>query len=214
MRISDAQLEVVVPIKMRHADSQAFVRENAEWVLGQLEKIERGFAEFPPARLRDGGSVAILGQACPIRVTLSKDARRHVARYDSGEISVSAARPLEIDEVSRSVKKLLGKITAEIARARAAHWCDQTRFWFRRLRVSDSKSSWGSCTSQGDLAFSWRLAMAPAEVFDYVVLHEVVHLRHFSHNPAFWAEVKRHLPGYKNQVAWLESHGHALRLSS
>lgn len=77
----------------------------------------------------------------------------------------------------------------------------------RALALRDTKSRWGSCTHDGRLMFSWRLAMAPPLVLDYVAAHEVAHLAHMDHSDRFWAEVERLMPGHAPHRAWLRAHG-------
>jgi len=76
-----------------------------------------------------------------------------------------------------------------------------------RIRLADPRARWGSCTSSGDLMFSWRLIMAPVDVLDYVVAHEVAHLAELNHSPRFWAVVRRLCPGYEPCRDWLRRHG-------
>lgn len=87
---------------------------------------------------------------------------------------------------------------------------------YGRLTLRDTRGRWGSCSSRGDLMFSWRLIMAPDAVLDYVAAHEVAHLAEMNHSPAFWAVVARLCPGYAPQRQWLRDHGtglHAVRLT-
>ena len=72
-----------------------------------------------------------------------------------------------------------------------------------RLTIRDQRTRWGSCSSKGALNFSWRLIMAPPEVLEYVVLHEVAHLIEHNHGPAFWALVESHDASYRVQKSWL-----------
>src|SRR5438105_1697574 len=81
---------------------------------------------------------------------------------------------------------------------------------YRRIRVAGQRTRWGSCSPSGTLSFNWRLALAPPEVLDYVVVHEVCHLPEPSHGPRFWALVERLRPGYREPKQWLADHGHAL----
>ena len=78
---------------------------------------------------------------------------------------------------------------------------------FTALALRDTRSRWGSCTHEGRLMYSWRLAMAPPEVLDYVAAHEVAHLRHMDHSPRFWAAVAGLMPGYAIHRDWLRRHG-------
>lgn len=79
-----------------------------------------------------------------------------------------------------------------------------------RISIRDTKSRWGSCSSTGTLSFSWRLAMAPPEVADYVAAHEAAHLVEMNHSPRFWAVVERLMPDYQRRRDWLKRHGRTL----
>jgi len=80
----------------------------------------------------------------------------------------------------------------------------------RAIRLKDTRSRWGSCAPDGTLAFSWRLVMAPDWVLDYVVAHEVAHLRELNHSPRFWEHVARLTPHRDAAVEWLRAHGPGL----
>jgi predicted metal-dependent hydrolase len=77
----------------------------------------------------------------------------------------------------------------------------------RGLTVRDPRTRWGSCSSRGSLSFSWRLLVAPPEVLDYVVIHELCHLRELNHSLAFWRLLDAARPGWRDQAAWLAEHG-------
>jgi len=78
---------------------------------------------------------------------------------------------------------------------------------YTRLTIRDQRSRWGSCSSKGALSFNWRLVLAPHDVLDYVVVHEVCHLAEHHHGPAFWQLVARRRPNYLESKAWLDDHG-------
>lgn len=81
----------------------------------------------------------------------------------------------------------------------------------RRLKVRDYKSRWGSCSIHGDLTFNLRLMMAPPEVIDYVVIHELCHMVEHNHSPKFWSAVKTHQPNFEAHQHWLKMHGSDLQ---
>jgi predicted metal-dependent hydrolase len=101
-----------------------------------------------------------------------------------------------------------------LARDRLAAACDRHAQRLGRrpaaLVLRDTRSRWGSCSAQGVLMFSWRLAMAPPAVLDYVAAHEVAHLAEMNHSRAFWATVARLLPDHAAPRAWLRAEGGAL----
>jgi predicted metal-dependent hydrolase len=78
---------------------------------------------------------------------------------------------------------------------------------YRRVQIRDQRTRWGSCSSRGTLSFNWRLALAPLEVLDYVVVHELCHLREPNHSARFWQLVASRRPGWRVQRDWLTRHG-------
>jgi predicted metal-dependent hydrolase len=78
---------------------------------------------------------------------------------------------------------------------------------YRRITLRDQVSRWGSCSSNGALSFNWRLVLAPHDVLDYVVVHEVCHLVEHNHGARFWRLVESRRPGYRDSKAWLDAYG-------
>ena len=78
---------------------------------------------------------------------------------------------------------------------------------YQRIRIGGQRTLWGSCSARGTLSFNWRLVLAPPEVLDYVVVHELCHLRVPDHSLRFWALVARHRPHWRDQRDWLRRHG-------
>jgi predicted metal-dependent hydrolase len=102
---------------------------------------------------------------------------------------------------------------AEIAQ-RVEHAVATAGVDYERLSIRGQRTRWGSCSSSGTLSFNWRLLLAPEAVLDYVVWHEVCHLRVPDHSKRFWRLVERHVPGYRAQERWLRRYGSALVLPS
>jgi predicted metal-dependent hydrolase len=95
--------------------------------------------------------------------------------------------------------------------ARVEHWSPVIGVRCRRICVRDQKTLWGSCASGGTLSFNWRLVLAPAEVLDYVVIHELCHLLEMNHSKKFWHLVNRFCPGHKKSRRWLRANSEELR---
>jgi predicted metal-dependent hydrolase len=81
---------------------------------------------------------------------------------------------------------------------------------YNRVKINSAKTRWGSCSSKGNINFSWRLIMAPKDVVDYVVIHEIAHLKHRNHSARFWNFVEEMMPQHENQRKWLRKHGFLL----
>jgi predicted metal-dependent hydrolase len=80
------------------------------------------------------------------------------------------------------------------------------------IRITSARTRWGSCSFKGTLSFTWRLVMAPLDIIDYVVLHELVHLKHKNHSKAFWLNVQAYMPDFNERRNWLKENGYLLSL--
>ena len=109
------------------------------------------------------------------------------------------------EELSAMAKQVKGIIPA-----RAAHFAPLVGVSYGRITIRSQRTRWGSCSSKGNLNFNCLLALAPPEVLDYVVVHELCHRKEMNHSSRFWAEVERILPDYKMSLQWLKENGTAL----
>lgn len=87
---------------------------------------------------------------------------------------------------------------------RCQHFAPRMGVRYSSLGLSNARCRWGSCSADGRIRFNWRLALVPAEILDYVVVHELAHLRHPDHSPRFWAEVEKHFPAWREAKRWLK----------
>jgi predicted metal-dependent hydrolase len=202
LRVSaaDGTATVTLPARASRAEAQMFVESRAAWLRDHLARLPA------PATPRFGDRIRVEGSD-----RLLRPAALRAARIEPGAILL----PPGADRLGPRLLALL----RSLARDRLAAACDRHEAALgcrrRRLVLRDPRSRWGSCTAAGDLMFSWRLVLAPPAVLDYVAAHEVAHLAHLDHSPAFWATVARLCPGHAAQRAWLRGQGaalHALRL--
>ncbi len=93
---------------------------------------------------------------------------------------------------------------------RAEYFSELSGLVFKNIRITGARKRWGSCSSAGNINFSWHLALAPVHIIDYVIAHEIAHLKHHNHSQRFWALVETMVPDYKIHRKWLREHGHLL----
>lgn len=108
----------------------------------------------------------------------------------------------ELDQLARAAKSAIPE--------RAAHFAPLAGVDYGRITIRSQRSRWGSCSSKGNLNFNCLLMLAPAQVLDYVVVHELCHRKEMNHSARFWAEVARVLPEYRVGRQWLKDNGPAL----
>ena len=90
---------------------------------------------------------------------------------------------------------------------RTVLYAERMQVSYGRITIRDQKTRWGSCSAAGNLNFNWRLVMAPGEVLDYVVIHELAHRREMNHSAAFWNIVESEMPDYRRHREWLKKNG-------
>ncbi|WP_342514388.1 SprT family zinc-dependent metalloprotease [Sporosarcina sp. FSL K6-1522] len=119
---------------------------------------------------------------------------------------------LDEEIFKRTLKKFYINSCKTIVEARVKVYQQQLKVRPKPIEIVESKSKWGSCSSDRKLTFNYRLAMAPIDVIDYVVIHELCHLLHMNHDRSFWRRVGGVMPDYKEKEAYLERHGHLMSL--
>ena len=107
---------------------------------------------------------------------------------------------------NEEIKKLADKALQHIPK-RVSYFAKQIDVTYGKITIRNQKTRWGSCSSKGNLNFNCLLMLTPPEVIDYVVVHELCHRKEMNHSEAFWAEVEKMLPYYKEQVKWLKENG-------
>ena len=204
-------VEVVVPRRMALRHVEPFVAEKQRWIERTLERYEAARREAPGAVLADGGSVPYLGERLELAVRVEPGRTRpHVARR-GGRLTVKvgrSGRAAVADALERWFRKRAREEIAwrlDTATARAG-----TRW--SRLSIRGQRTRWASCSEDGAMSFNWRLLLAPVEILDYVVEHEVTHLEVLDHSDHFWRLLARRCPDYREHERWLRRNGHTLTL--
>lgn len=196
LRVSrrDGSVTLTLPRRMPESRALAFLRQQGDW-------LSRALAALPPAR------VVAFGALLPVegRALLLTPADVRAPQVEGEALILPGLRPPGLTAAAF----LRGLAQARLAAASDRHAAALGRR-FTAIALRDTRSRWGSCTDRGRLMYSWRLAMAPPEVLDYVAAHEVAHLAHMDHSPDFWAAVARLCPDYAARRAWLRAHGGTL----
>jgi predicted metal-dependent hydrolase len=156
----------------------------------------------------DGAEIPYLGERLwlAVRVEPSRT-RAHVARRGSQlRVAVGPDTPLEAALEAwyrrRARAEIAPRLEAALARAGRS---------YERLQIRGQRTRWASCSTSGTMSFNWRLLLAPPEILDYVVEHEVAHLDVQDHSQRFWRLVASRSPAWRDHERWLRRHGHALR---
>lgn len=113
----------------------------------------------------------------------------------------------QLPKLSPEERARLQKAAGEVFLQRSRYFAELLNVHFNRITIREQKTRWGSCSSKQNLNFNWKLILAPPEILDYVVVHELCHLKEMNHSPAFWHEVEQILPDYPQRKKWLKDNG-------
>ncbi len=201
LRLDERQREAVAiaPSRRKLSDAAAFASQRVEWLAKQLSALPDHLS------LAAGNQFNLRGDACSI--SLEGPGRRAV--LEPGEPPVLRV-PGEAETAHKRVERFLRNAAKNDLTGAVERYCAQLGVAARKVSVKDTRSRWGSCTSDGRLAFSWRLIMAPPQVLEYVAAHECAHLLEMNHSSAFWAHVETCRPDWKRERAWLRQNGRGL----
>jgi len=200
----DGSLTVRAPLRAPQALIQQFIHEKEDWITRAREKVT-ALVTTPARQYIDGETFPFLGSSFNLKLVQSQ---RPALQFDSDFTLSLAAQPKGKLLFTNWYKEQASKIIAE----RVKDYSKQYNFTPKQVKITSAKTRWGSCSSNGTLNFTWRLVMAPLDVIDYVVIHELVHLRVKDHSSKFWSAVEALYPEYKTQRKWLREHGETLTL--
>jgi predicted metal-dependent hydrolase len=195
---STGEVTVVAPSRRSLAHAMEFARKESDWIARRLAHVP----ESVPLGL--GRRILFRGEEHVIRY--GDESRKPVwIEHEDGERIIRVTGRSE--HAARRVLDFLKREARKILDTRALYYADALGVKPKRITLRDTATRWGSCSSCRSLSFSWRLIMAPPYVLDYVVAHEVAHLREMNHGPRFWRLVGEMVANVERPQAWLSEHG-------
>ena len=200
----DGSLTVRAPKRATLKDIERFIQEKLGWILRSRQKL-KAVVEVPKKQYADGERFLFLGGEYELRLV---PPQRPALKFDGGFRLETSAQPRGESAFVRWYKEQALQVFSE----RVNHYAALHGFTPKQVKVNSAKTRWGSCSANGTLNFTWRLVMAPLEVIDYVVLHELAHLKIKNHSPRFWALVESICPDFKRHRKWLRDNGEKLNL--
>jgi predicted metal-dependent hydrolase len=205
LKVDAEGLTVSAPVSVPVARIEDYLRECERWIVKKL--AQWGARRLPPVSWADGAALPYLGGTLVLRTQLAP--RAHVELAD-GELRV-ATREAGDEAVKRAVVGWYRRTALALLAGRAFTFARIGGLPMPRVFLSSAATRWGSCNSRREIRLAWRLLKAPPAIIDYVVCHELAHLRHMNHSPAFWAEVERLCPDHRRLRRELVAADHLYR---
>lgn len=178
------------------------MEEKEGWILRKKSELEKADIRLPPEDL-DGYEFSLLGKACKIRLC-----EGNRIGFDSEKNELYLPRKNARERIRKWLKenaeRILSRVTAQKAK--------EMQTSYRSVSVTAAKTRWGSCSYDNSLHYSFRILYAPKEIIEYVVTHELAHTKHKNHSKAFWREVEKYEPAWKQKRKWLKEHGRFMEI--
>ncbi len=193
LKINHNGLIVHAPTRLSQKELERMLLSKVDWIIKKLQVQQEN--QLEKFTWEDGASLLLLGN--PIELSVRMDSVSRTLEYEPGRISVALPTPNNQTSIARKVlqwykKQALTDFTRRISLLAAKLGVETPP-----LFLSSARSRWGSCNSHGEVRLNWRLLQAPPHIINYVVAHELAHLKEMNHSAKFWATVERIYPDYK-----------------
>ncbi len=200
---SDGELLVRAPQRATQKQISEMLEKYADWIVKKQAEAKAKQTLFAPRRFADGDKFLFLGENYPIRIV--KAEKPTLVLNGDFRLAHSAQK-----DAKSLFEKWYKKEARPIFNERVAYYAQKNGFDVKKVKLSSARTRWGSCSSKGYINLTWRLVMAPIQIIDYVVVHELCHLREANHSKAYWAQVAAIMPDYKLRRKWLKENAHQL----
>ena len=201
----DGRLIIRAPKRATDEQIKAVVAHKTPWVAKTRARLAAQYPNLKPKTFTPGETFWYLGEQYPLEWV---DRKKPLLDLDGTFLLASHAQQQAKDVFIAWYRQE----TRHIVQQFIDRYVNAYGFKVTKVRITSARTRWGSCSGKGNLNFTYRLCMAPLSVVEYVVVHELAHLKVHNHSRAFWAEVGQILPGYQKQRSWLKHNGPQLNL--
>jgi predicted metal-dependent hydrolase len=201
----DGRLVVRAPMRISDANIKHLVKQKERWIREKQKQVKDKSTQSQPKVYMDGEEFLYLGKSYQLKIVADLNPALVLSRkFYLSRHALSKAESVFTEWYREQARAVITK--------RAKLYAARHGFEYRKIRITSARTRWGSCSSMGNLNFTWRLVMAPPDVIDYVVVHELAHLRVNNHSKEYWKQVEGIMPDYKQRLKWLKENGRKLTL--
>ena len=182
------------------------LKSKSKWILNKLKEVEEIGYEEVQKEFVDGEFFMYLGENYPLHIEIYDCIKKPEISMVQNRIYIRTPKN-DSELLKKAMEKWYREKCFMTIRQRVDYYKEFVGKEPNNIKVKEQKKRWGSCTSRGDILFNWRCIMAPMEVVDYIVVHEMCHLIHMNHSKMFWQLVESVIPDYKEKRDWLKKYG-------
>ena len=206
IKVIDGAVQAIVPDQLSDGRIEALIQKRTSWIRKKL--LEQSQIVTPkPKEYVSGESFTYLGRNYRLKVSRGTD--REV-KLKGGYLEVGLPNRFKDDDIRSALIEWYEQHALDRLTEKTNRYAGIMGVSPNSISVRDYKARWGSCSSKGEISYNWRIIIAPHHIVDYVVVHELCHLKHPNHSPAYWKSVKQEVSDYEVCRHWLKDHGSSL----
>jgi hypothetical protein len=205
---SETGLTVVVPRKYTRQQVIDMLRQKEGWILKHLPASKAVQMPLFTPEAGHGDRLFFMGRPIEIAINPRESVSSSAVLHGNKLLVSTGARNLAMPKI---LEKWYRQQAANIFKQKADSFKEIMGLRYNTIFIRGQKTRWGSCSPAGNLTLNWKLLMAPEDIIDYVVIHELAHLKHMNHSKKFWTMVDQYCPNWKKQRRWLVLHENELK---
>jgi len=209
-----SQVIVLAPNNFSREKIKTIVKKKALWILEKQEHFKRLAMLFPEKELVSGEQILLLGRK--YRLKIKEENYLSIPKLSGRRLFIYVHSNLAPEDRKEIIKDTLIKWyfekSSKIIKQRVNRYSKLLNLFPKKVIIKDQKKRWASCSKDGTLRFNWRISMAPVSIIDYIVVHELCHLKIKNHSSDFWKLLSIAMPDYQNRRNWLKNNTTIFRL--
>lgn len=205
------EVQIIVP-NDEEIDIQKILKEKKAWIYKNYCKLDKIKKEKEKFQLKEGSKLYLLGKEYFLKIEEGKELKILIDDH-SIIVNTNEKTGKSPDFIKSQLRKWYRNKASSYIKAKFKKIITNLNFEYNQVLITDLKTRWGNCTPNKNVSYNWKIIFAPPEVIDYVILHEIIHLKESSHSAKFWGLIMRVCPKYKSHKGWLEKNEKKLLLS-
>ena len=201
--IKDGNVEVKAPFNLKKNEIDAFTLKKEKWIKNKI-LLQKKIKQLPKKKFIDGEVFKFLGKDLILKINIS-DAKKIYIKNNYICLDLKSNTKNNKEKIKKELELFYRSFSEKILKEKTFIEAKKMNLKLEKIKVRSYKNRWGSCSSNGDISYNWKLIMAPEKIINYVIIHELCHLIHFNHSRNYWKEVSKKLPNYRKSKEWLKS---------
>lgn len=214
--VDENGVRVVAPTEANTQKIEDLVSKKAPWIRKQLLYFNEVKKETSKRLFLSGEKLPYLGRNYRLKIIKETNSKTVDFRFHQGRFEARIPNSLETSQYRDALYPLytdwIKSRGESFAKERYKRFTNKFEYNPQKIIIRDPQKRWGSCTPNGTIILNWKVFLAPTSIIDYVLVHELAHLKHMDHSPEYWETVRMLLPDYEERKEWLRVHGKTLQI--